>query len=352
MIDLEEVRWNLTDERIVDLMAGLGATEYRDTNDAIIFKTICHNHSEDEASMKLYYYKKNKLFHCYTDCGCSFDIFGLFRRRYKLLGIEYNFFKDIVLKIAEGLDIDETNSFYKPYKSDFDNYCAGAAQISIPTLNPQILNIFTFNPTPEWLNDGISIEAMKEYNILYSIRENKIIIPHYNSKGELIGIRGRALNPEDIELGKYMPVQIEDKIMSHPLGYNTYGLYNVKNNIKKFKMAIVAESEKACGQYYTMFGKENNICVAVCGSTLHLYQVQQLITAGADKILIAFDKEGENWEEQHKYFNKMKMFCERFEKYCQMGFIWDSQNLLKLKESPFDRGKATFLKLYKTAVWN
>jgi hypothetical protein len=276
----------------------------------------------------------------------------LFRRRYDLLGIQYNFYRDIVSKIGKGIQLDELSSFYKPYKSDLAKYQVAAPQVTIPVLNSNLLNTFIFNPVPEWTEDGISVEALKEYNILYSISENKVIIPHYNINGELIGVRGRALNPEDMILGKYMPVQIEGQILSHPLGFNTYGLYNVKDNIRKFKMAIVAESEKSALQYYTMFGKENNICVAVCGSTLHLYQVKQLIDCGADKILIAFDKEGKDWQERQEYFNKLKKFCKRFEKYCQMGFIWDTQNLLSLKDSPFDKGKETFLQLYKNAVWN
>ena len=84
---------------------------------------------------------------------------------------------------------------------------------------------------------------MKQYNIKYSIEQNKIIIPHYDINNNLIGIRGRALNEEDLSIGKYMPVQIEGTIYSHPLMYNLYGLNIVKDNIKKYKMAIVAESE-------------------------------------------------------------------------------------------------------------
>ena len=58
---------------------------------------------------------------------------------------------------------------------------------------------------------------MDKFNIRYSISQNKIIIPHYNVNGELVGIRGRALNTQDIEqFGKYMPVQIENKWYSHP----------------------------------------------------------------------------------------------------------------------------------------
>lgn len=86
---------------------------------------------------------------------------------------------------------------------------------------------------------------MKLYNIRYSILQNKIIIPHYDVDNNLIGIRGRALNEEDLVYGKYMPIQIENKIYSHPLMFNLYGLNIVKNNIKRLKTAIIAESEKA-----------------------------------------------------------------------------------------------------------
>jgi hypothetical protein len=35
-----------------------------------------------------------------------------------------------------------------------------------------------------------------------------------------------------------------------------------------------------------------------------------------------------------------------------MGFIWDMENLLDLKDSPTDKGKEVFLRLYwKNTVW-
>jgi len=235
---------NLDDEKVIELMRKLGADRYIEKDNYIIFKTICHNIDPSDASMKLYYYKKNKKFHCYTDCGDNFNIFTLFERRYKLLGIEYNFYKDIVLKIANGQKVQlKDDNFYDVYKSIYSDYKSDKPEINFNILNPNLLNIFTFVATPEWLNDGISEEVMKQYNIKYSIEQNKIIIPHYDINNNLIGIRGRALNEEDLAIGKYMPVQIEGTIYSHPLMYNLYGLNIVKDNIKKYKMAIVAESE-------------------------------------------------------------------------------------------------------------
>jgi hypothetical protein len=271
MIDLKELEQSLTDERIIELVTELGSDDYKDTPNAIIFKTICHNIDSTEASLKLYYYKNTKRFKCYTDCGDTFNIYELFRRRYELLGIEYDFYKDIILKISENNLVFQEKGFYNKYESVYEKYKKNSPKVNISILHPSLLNTFTFYPTQEWLNDGISIQSMREYNIKYSVSENKVVIPHYDKDGYLIGIRGRALNEEDIELGKYMPIQIEGKFYSHPLGYNLYGLNFVKGNIKKNKIAIVYESEKAVLQYNTMFGHQNNIAVAACGSSFHDY---------------------------------------------------------------------------------
>ncbi len=348
MTEIKELVESISDSQIIDLVVSLGSTEYRETQDAIIFKTICHNCDEEDASFKLYYYRKSKMFHCYTECSCSFDIVELFRKRYELLDIDYKF-NDIIKKLG-GKAIHQNQSFYNHYETIY-NERNDYSNIKLPSINKGLLNIYQFYPTQEWLDDGISIDMMRTYNILYSSLENKIIIPHYDVDGNLIGIRGRALNEEDLLLGKYMPVQIEGKIYSHPLAYNLYGINLVKDNIKKFKMAIVAESEKASLQYGTMFGQNNNICVSVCGSQFNKYQLQLLMKCGAKKVLIAFDKEGETWKEQEKYFNKLSSICDRYKNYCTMGFIYDTKNLLKLKQSPFDCGAAITKELIKGAVW-
>ena len=352
MNNLTEIANNLSDERIIDLVSQLGSDEYKETQDAIIFKTICHNEDCTNASMKLYYYKQNKRFHCYTDCGCNFNIYELFKKRYELLGKEYNFYNDIVKPIIGNSQVKRLQEgFYTKYESDFDKFNRAPPKIELKKLKPSILNKYIFYPTVEWTSDGISVEAMKHYNILYSIDENKIIIPHYDKDNNLVGVRGRALNDEDLKLGKYMPVMINNEIMAHPLGYNLYGLNLVKDNIKRKHKAILCESEKAPLQFETMFGAENNICVSVCGSAISSYQIDLLVRAGAEEIIIAFDKEGETWKEKEQYFNKLKNFCKKYSAKVKMGFIWDSKDLLDLKDSPFDGGEDIFLELYKGVVY-
>lgn len=352
MIDLNVLEESLTDEKVIELLAFLGNDEYINKDDCIIFKTICHNIDPEDASLKLYYYKKNHRFVCYTECGDSFNIYTLFERRYKLLGIKYNFYKDIILKISDGNVVHKDNTgFYSVYESNYDKYRKTKPLVNLPHYNKNILNIYTSFATPEWLEDGISEEVMNIYNIKYSIVNNKIIIPHYDIDNNLIGIRGRALNENDLLIGKYMPVQIEGYTYSHPLSYNLYGLNVVKDNIKKYELAIVAESEKSALQYMTMFGKDKAICVACCGSSFHRYQLDLLLSCGAKKVLIAFDKEGETWEKKQKYYNKLYNICNKYKNFCKMGFIFDSSNLLNLKDSPFDKGKEIAMKLIEQGVW-
>lgn len=354
MIDLKRLEKSLTPEQIIQLVQGLGANRYEEKDDCILFPTLCHNENVEESKMKLYYYKKNKKFHCYTNCGCNFNIYDLFKRRYELLNINYDFYKDIVLKIADG-QVFETvsDNFGQLYKGIGDRYKPYQATVSLPELPSHLLNAFTFFPTIEWLSDGIGINEMRHYNILFSINQNKIIIPHYDVDNRLIGIRGRGLNEEDIKIGKYMPVQIEGKIYSHPLGYNLYGLNFVKNNIRRKKMAIVLEGEKSTLQFEHMFGVENNIAVAVCGSSLSQYQVELLRQQGAEKIVVAFDNPANptNTKELENQFQKMKKMCEKYAHIITIGFIIDRQGLLDEKDSPTDKGKEIFQTLFKHTYW-
>lgn len=269
--NLTELANSLSPENIIEIVYKLGATEHIEKNDYIIFRTICHHKDEEDGNHKLYYYKNSHLFVCYSNCG-TFNIYELFKKRYELLEIEYTF-KDILKSIFQytNTKIDNEISFKHEYECIFTKYDKNITEVNFNKINPSILNIFNFFATPEWLSDGISEESMRLYGIKYSIEQNKIIIPHYDYEGNLIGIRGRALNEKDIEIGKYMPVEIGGKIYSHPLGYNLYGLNFVRGNIKRKKLAIIGESEKFCLQYDTMFGHNNNIAVAVCGSTVHKY---------------------------------------------------------------------------------
>ena len=85
---------NLNEEKVIKLLTELGADRYKDTDEAIIFPTICHNVDAADASMKLYYYKDNKFFYCYSSCD-GMSIFKFLEHYYETRGISYNWYNDI-----------------------------------------------------------------------------------------------------------------------------------------------------------------------------------------------------------------------------------------------------------------
>lgn len=241
MIDYQAIVDNLTEDRVKKILDQL-QIPYQDKGSFLIMPTYCHNHKEENASQKLYYYKNNKIFMCYTECGTQ-SIFKFLKHYYDAQNIEYDWYKDIY-QVIVGEQVPE--GFSKPkYESLREKYGTKSKEIELPRYNPGVLGCFIRKYPPEWLSDGISKAAIDKYQIRYSISQNKIIIPHFSATdGSLCGIRGRALNEYDIEtFGKYMPVQIEGVWYKHPLSLNLYGLYQNKEEIKKHKICYIFEAE-------------------------------------------------------------------------------------------------------------
>ena len=312
----------------------------------VIFPTICHNEDPAQASMKLYYYENNHLFVCYTEDG-NMSIFKFLRHYYETRGIDFDWYEDIYKVVLDCSNFRLAAPGHATYKSIRDQY-RRPEHIQLPTYSEGILNTFTKFYPPEWLNDGISKTAMDKFNILYSIPQNKIIIPHYNIDNKLVGVRGRALNPWEVEnIGKYMPVQIEGKWYSHPLSLNLYGLNKTKENIKKTGICFIFEAEKSVLQMDSF--DRLNCAAAVCGSQFNKFALKILVqNCHPNEIVICFDKEEKPGEDT--YFNKLYKLCNKYKNYANFSFIYDMENLLELKDSPTDKGQAIFEELLKKRV--
>lgn len=357
-IDLKKFQENLTSNQVIQIVSALGATEWDDSKDKyIIFPTICHNESGTEASMKLYYYKENKKFHCYTECGDTFNIFELVRRvlainNYKQGEFGFSDVLDYCLKACGITDTEDLQIKEGKYVSQLDKYSRKQRTIELPTYSNKLLNLFSKHYPQEWLDENISKAAMDKFNIRYSISQNKIIIPHYNINGDLIGIRGRALNEEEIELyGKYMPIKIEEKFYAHPLSQALYGLNLTKNCMAAAGTAILFEAEKSVLLYDTYFDK--NISAAVCGSNFNKVQLELLLkNVKPTEIIICFDKEYTmaGAPDGQKYFQKLWDLCMKYSHYCHLSFVFDREQLLDLKDSPIDKGKEVFERLLSTRI--
>lgn len=362
MIDLDKLIEQLTNDNIIDIMTRLGADRYEEKNNCLIFPTICHNLYSEEASMKLYYYNNNHRFVCYTECDHSYNIFELIDQRFELLGRhrvanheekknknDYTFY-DIVLFVLQNSQIEADGIGEARYISQTEKYLKHS-EPKLSVISNNLMAIFNDYYCIDWINEGISIETMKKFNIKFSISRDSIIIPHYDINGELVGIRERNLEEDKIEqFGKYRPVDIEGQSCAHPLSLNLYGLNIVKDNIKRIKKVIIVEGEKSCLKSWEYY-KDNSIVVASCGSHLNKNQIKLLVkNFDINEIIIAYDKEYQSYQEISEYMIKMKELCRKYSQYCSFSFIRDKDNLLQLKDSPIDCGKETFEKLFRERV--
>lgn len=346
MIDYQAITEQLNTEKIKLLLEHMNIP-YQETESYLLMPTVCHNSDIETASWKLYYYKNTHIFYCYTECSGQ-SIFSFLKHYYESRNLSYDWYQDIYKVVLDCSNFNPNFGFApKKYQSIRDTYKAAEPQ-KLPTYPNGIINCFTKFYPPEWLNDGISKAAMDKFNIRYSIQQNKIIIPHYNVDGELVGIRGRALNEWEVEnVGKYMPVQIEGKWYSHPLSLNLYGLNETKSNIKRVGVCFLFEAEKSVLQFESF--DFANCAAAVCGSQLNKHALKLLMqTARPREIVICFDKEEKPGSED--YFNKLYQMGKKYQNLADFSFIYDRENLLEMKDSPTDRGADVFWKLYKRRV--
>ena len=355
-INFKELREQLTDEQIKSLLLQFNVEPEEETADYIVFPTCCHN--LEGGSPKLYYYKDSKMFHCYTECNSNFDIFDLLRKMYALRGQEISHFDAIKLC---GLQIDDellNNNVYfskEEYEQNQDmlrsiqinnscNEASNSQPIELKVYDKEVLRHFSFNYLGllPWIEEGIGIEELQKLNIKYSPDKNAIIIPNFNIKGELIGIRARFLNPKDIQKGKYRPFYWNHTLYNHPTGTVFYGIYENHLNIARKQMAIIFEGEKSVLKYGTIYGADNNIALATLGQNITRQHINELQDLQVRNVILAYDSDYEDYnqlkEVEKKYREKAKILSPYFNTY----YLMDYNFILPYKSSPIDEGKEAF----------
>ena len=242
-LSAKEVIDSLSIEDVARFLESLGVQVDR-FETYLICPTICHNPLEEAETRKLYWYHNYKVFHCYTECNESMSIFELYCRYMSLN--EYDItLEESELYVKQFLTNIQIREKKKTSYLDLnrEKYLIDNTIQELDEYPSATLSYFTEYYHPLWLKEGISKEAMKKFGIRYSIGQNKIIIPHVDINGRLVGIRGRALEKSDIELGKYRPITIGQTIYAHQLQFNLYGLYQHQEAIRKYKRAVIFESE-------------------------------------------------------------------------------------------------------------
>lgn len=344
-MDATTIKDILTTQNIVDLLDDLSANP-RLQGGTIYARTICHYGN----SHKLLYYPKDKLFHCYSGCGRSYDIFSLVE---KAMNMDFpEAFRYICLKF--GINYFSANTYSnKVDMSFFKNFEKKQEAYELRKLDKNLLNSYYPIYHRSWVNDGISPRSMKKYNIHFSIGENQIVIPHYDIDSNLIGVRARNMDEDLVSRGmKYFPVRHKQEVLKHPTGAALYGLNFNKEHVEKYKTVILFEAEKSVMQLDTIW-PETSIGACVSGSALSMAQVDILHDLNIENVILAPDKEYTEYGSDEELFYRKrirKTFLNKLEAYFNCSILWDKENLLGEKMSPTDAGKKVFEKLWKSKI--
>ena len=363
VFDKLKIREALTDENVYDLLQEWGGDPSYDTY-GFVSTTICHN-PPGEGSRKLYYYTNTGLFRCYTGCDSYFDIFELVAKVAKIQWDKDFDLNDAVRWIAQkfGFSGDHED---RPEDEDLDDwkYLANYERIQDISLKDNsvllkdyeidILDRFNYKvKISPWLREGITQAALNQARIGFYPGADQITIPHYDKDGRFVGLRGRTVCEEEGErYGKYRPMRVNGIQYNHPLGMNLYNFNNSKDNIKLMKKAIIFEGEKSTLLYQSYFGLQNDISVACCGSSVSAHQMQLLLDAGAEEIIIAFDRQFQeigDTEFKHLKKNLLKL-RDKYKTYATISFIFDKNKTTGYKSSPIDEGPEKFLNLFKERI--
>lgn len=192
----------------------------------------------------------------------------------------------------------------------------------------------------DWHNQGITEETRKIFDVRYDLQSNRIIFPIHNTKGNIIGVKGRYVfenkdEEENSDIPKYLFLYPFYKSIEF------FNFHRAYKEIKRKKQIIILESEKAC-MLSTQWGILN--CIGLMGGDLSPIQVYKLKKLGIEIEFVFMWDADKNIEFIKKQLRQLKNR--------KIKVMIDKDRLLKNKDSPVDRGEEIYKKLLKNYIYD
>lgn len=247
----------------------------------------------------------------------------------------------IILKFLNIKDLNELSSpyiFEGVYKK-INKFNKSNKESVLPL---DTLDRFVKHPNIRFLQDNISYSTQYKFNIRYDTITNRIVVPWFNKKGNLVGITGRYNFKELGNNPKWKALENFSK------GNYLYGLYENQKEIEIADYVIIGESEKFVMQLDS-YGYHNALALGNC--TITDRQARIIKSLPVKKVILALD-EGVNIEHILNQCEKLKggIFNNNKEIWC----IYDNENKVigkGSKASPSDFGKESFEYLLKNCCF-
>ena len=356
MINVKTLKANLTLEDYRKIEKTLGLREFSKNENQIVFYNADKHKDIIKQKPKLYFYFQNKIYISYS-ASRSYDIIGLVQAVKTTQGENFSFIDAInfILSVT-GLDPKACQRLTHKKQYVWEDELSKYVRIKrgdnlLPVFDKKILDELPKIYPEEWIKEGIKVETMEKYGIEFYPRLQATTIPCYNKEGDLIGIRCRHWQPQEIENGKYRPLQLLNPkiIYAFPTNKVFYGINYNWAEIERTSHVILVEGEKSVLKADSWWQENSNV-LALYGSNIGLKRVKELIKMGVNHVTLALDSDFENINDENykKFENKMIKLAELFRGYCTVDIVYNNINLKNwYKCSPFDADEKTWNKLYE-----
>lgn len=231
-----------------------------------------------------------------------------------------------LIRIAKKFNYDNQEKFFIPIKFKND-----------------VMEQYIKEPIKEWLDEGISQQSLDKYQVRYDKKDNRIVFPIWNNEGNIIAISGRTLYEDFKERNKTLPPNKKIRKYTYygDIGttYFFYGFWQNQKYIYEKNEILIFEGAKS-----VMKSEDYGFYNAVASMTdkLSPEQIKSLIKINVKNIIICWDK--------GITLKDIKEKLGILTKFKNVYVVIDTFNLLKDKESPVDKDKDIWIKLYENRI--
>lgn len=188
----------------------------------------------------------------------------------------------------------------------------------------------------DWVREGITERARKKFNIAYSYKHKRVVIPHYYwMTNELIAFNMRTTVPNYEEFG------IKKYYLSN--GYNKslnlYGYCQNKEEIESKGYCTLVEGEKSVLKRFSL---GDGTCLALSGKSLSTEQIRIINSLNIKELVICLDNDVS--------IDEVRWIAEQFKHRIKVSYIKDFMGILGEKDSPCDACNKDYQFLFDSRI--
>lgn len=289
----------------------------------------CFHQGDDTPSLRVY--PDTQSWYCFG-CHKGGRIFQWVQMKDELP------FGKAVEKVANIAGIELRKRIKTPSMQFLESYQKQEIQTTKPNVQRVILDWqkdyydkYSDELPEEWLNEDMTAEALRHYNIRIDHSSNRIVYPVLDANGNFISVKGRT------RIKGYKALKLQKYINYQKIGTIDFfaGYQQASEEISNKKSVVIFEGIKSCIKCWG-WGIRNTIASET--SKLSDGQLELLIQYGIPEITIGWDSDKPFKEIISD--SKIQML-KRFSK------VYVITNHIGEKTAPVDGGKETYLEVYK-----